>query len=90
MTYDAAQTLALRAVAHIAAEPDTLDRFMALTGLAPDILRHRIAEPTVLAGVLDYMLADESLLIGFCAAENIAPASVPAARRALPGAESLS
>ncbi len=86
MPSSSAETLALRALTHLAGEPDFLLRFLALSGLEIDDLRERAAEPEVLAAVLDFVLADDGLLRGFAAAEDIDPKLVHAARRALPGA----
>jgi len=86
MASSSAETLALRALTHLAGEADVLRRFLALSGLEIDDLRERAGEPKVLAAVLDFMLADDGLLRGFTAAEGIDPKRVHAARRALPGA----
>ena len=43
-------------------------------------------EPELLAGVLDHVLGDESLLFLFCEAAGLDPAAPRAARRGLPGA----
>ncbi len=43
------------------------------------------ADPGFLAAVLDYILADEPLLIGFSAEHGLAPERVAAARRAMDG-----
>jgi hypothetical protein len=85
LTRDAAETLALQALGHIAADPATLDRLLALTGLAPDELRLRAADPAVLAGVLDYLLGSETDLLAFCSALGIDPTLPARARRLLPG-----
>lgn len=58
---------------------------MGLSGLAPDDLRRGIADPVFQAGVLDFALADESLLIAFAANAGINPASIMQARAKMPG-----
>ena len=85
LSRDDAETLALQALAHVAADQAALDRLLALTGLAPDQLRARAADPAVLAGVLDYLLGSETDLLAFCSAMNIDPALPARARRLLPG-----
>lgn len=82
---DAAEALAFHAVRFLASDPDRLQRFLDLTGLAPDTLRARLAEPSFLAGVLDYLRADEGLLTGFAEWAAVSPAAVAEARRALGG-----
>jgi hypothetical protein len=81
-----AETLALKALAFFARDADALLRFLTLSGLTIEDLRVRAGEPELLAGVLDFLLAEETLLAQFAAAENVGLDLVHAARRALPGA----
>ncbi len=82
-----AEVLALDALKFLAGDPDRLGRFLALTGIGPADLMARAAEPQLLAGVLDHLLADESLL-HLCAVETGVPVDrIVAARRRLPGAQ---
>lgn len=86
MNQEAAETLALSALAHIAADPSLLDRFMANSGVDPSALRASAADPRVLAGVLDFLMSDETALIAFCDASEVAPEAPGRARALLPGA----
>lgn len=86
MNQDAAETLALSALAHIAADPSLLDRFMAASGLDAAALRHSVGDPGFLAGVLDFLMSDEAALIGFCEASSVAHDAPGHARALLPGA----
>jgi hypothetical protein len=86
MTPDAAETLALQALGHIAADSDRLDRFVALTGLDGTAIRERANDPAFLGGILDHLLADEALLIEFCAEADVPPQRIASARSLLPGA----
>ena len=70
----AAEALAVAALAFIAAEPERLGRFLAMSGIGPDSIRAAAREPQFLLGVLDHLAADEPLLIAF-SAENAIPAS---------------
>ena len=81
----AAETLAIQALAFIAEEPDQLAGFLGATGLTPDGIRESASQPDFLAGVLDHMLADESLLIAFADSAGINPADIARARGALGG-----
>lgn len=81
----AAEALALEALAHIAGEPRALERLLDETGLAPDDLRQRLQDPELMAAVLDFLLADETLLLPFCASLNVRPQGVIRARAQLPG-----
>lgn len=83
----AAETLALKALAYLAGDGDALVRFLTLSGLELDDLRVRAADPEVLAAVIDFLLTDDALCAAFSASENIDPAMLHAARRALPGAQ---
>ena len=86
MQSSAAQTLALNALTHIAGDGDILGRFLKISGLEPDDLRHRAGDPELLAAVIDFLLSDESLCTSLLAAERIDAKTLHAARRALPGA----
>jgi hypothetical protein len=80
---EAAEMLAIQALGFIAAEPERLDAFLAATGLTLERLRESATEPDFLAGVLEHMLADESLLLAFADSAAIDPAAVARARNAL-------
>ncbi|MFY8106998.1 MAG: DUF3572 domain-containing protein [Elstera sp.] len=85
---EAAETLALQALAWIAAEPERLSGLMATTGLWPDEVRARAAEPAFLGGVLDFLLGDEAQLLAFCTETGVAPETPARLRAALPGGAS--
>lgn len=70
---DMAQTVALQALAFLAENPRRWARFLALTGLAVGDVRQRIAAREVHCAVLEYLAADESLLLLFSANSAIAP-----------------
>jgi hypothetical protein len=82
---EAAEMLAIQALGFIAAEPERLEAFLGATGLTLDRLRESATEPDFLAGVLEHMLADESLLLAFAESAAIDPAAVARARNALGG-----
>ena len=86
MTPESAHTIALQALAHIAGDERILGRFMGLTGLDATGLRSGAADPSVLGGVLDFVLGDEAVLMEFCEAAGIQPETPARARAALPGA----
>jgi Protein of unknown function (DUF3572) len=82
---EAAEILAIQALSFIAEEPERLNGFLNATGLTLDRLRESANEPDFLAGVLEHMLADESLLLAFAESATIDPADVSRARTALGG-----
>jgi hypothetical protein len=80
---DSARSLAVSALTFIAADPDRLSRFLGITGLGPHNLRTAAAEPAFLSSVLDYLVADEGLLVGFAAEAGLKPEAVARAHAAL-------
>ena len=89
MTRDQAETVAIAALAFIASNEDQIGRFMAMSGLAPDDLRAQAADPQFLSGVLDFMLQDESLVVGFAAGAGMKPDAVMRARQAFGSMEGV-
>jgi Protein of unknown function (DUF3572) len=80
---EAAEILAIQALSFIAEEPERLNGFLNATGLTLDRLRESANEPDFLAGVLEHMLAHESLLVAFADSAAIDPADITRARIAL-------
>ena len=81
-----AETLALKVLAFLAGEDEALGRFLTLSGIHPQDLRERAADPLLLAAVLDFLLGDDELLTAFAQREGLDSKVVHQARRALPGA----
>jgi Protein of unknown function (DUF3572) len=81
----AAEQIAIAALGFIAAEPERLGRFLALSGIGPESIRAAAREPSFLLGVLDHVVADEPLLLAFAAEDGIDPQEVARARAALAG-----
>lgn len=81
---EAAETIAIQALGYIASDQTLLDRFVGVTGIEPQHMRRAAGEPGFLAGVLQFMLAHEPTLLAFSEATGVPPASVAAARQALP------
>jgi hypothetical protein len=84
---ETAEMLAIQALAFIAEEPEQLNRFLGMSGIDADDIRAAAREPAFLAGVLEHMLADESLLIAFAESAGIEPREIARARSALGGVE---
>jgi Protein of unknown function (DUF3572) len=83
--HHAAEALAVQALNFLAAEPEQLSRFLALSGIGPDSIRAAAAEPGFLAGVLAYLGEDEALLVAFAAEAGVKPSAVDRARTVLAG-----
>lgn len=86
---ESAETLALQALTWLAGNEDLLPVFMGSTGLSPDELAARAAEPEFLGSVLDFLLMDDAWIVAFCDATGLRYDAPMLARAALPGGESL-
>jgi hypothetical protein len=75
--------VAIEALAWISQNSSRLERFLAISGLGPQNLRQAAAEPGFPAAILDYLAADESLLVAFCEATDRPPATVEVAQSRL-------
>jgi hypothetical protein len=84
-TREAAEILAIQALAFLAEEPERLAGFLAATGLATERIRESASDPHFLVGVLEHMLADESLLVAFAESAAVDPADIARARNMLGG-----
>ena len=80
-----AAALAIAALSYLAAEPERLGVFLALSGIGPESIRAAASEPHFLAGVLDHVAANERLLVAFAEHAGIDPAEVGRAQMALAG-----
>ena len=75
-TREEAERIAILALGHIAADSDRLDRFLALTGLAPESMRAAAAEPGFLRAVLDHVCGHEPDLLAFAQAAGLPPEQI--------------
>lgn len=85
LSVDEAEGLAISALSYLAGNPDALGRFLSLSGIGPADLRMAAREAGFLAGVLEFFLADESLLLSFVEEAQVRPTMIAAARHALVG-----
>lgn len=84
---DSAERIALAVLGWIAGDEDRFFPFLALTGLSPESLRESASEPGFLAGVLDYVMSDEAVLIACAAALDLSPERIASAWRRLSPSE---
>jgi len=80
-----AEILGLQALGWLAADPDALERFMNASGLDQAGLREAAGQPETAIAILDFLLANEPLLLGFCEAAETRPEAIHAALRRLGG-----
>jgi hypothetical protein len=80
-----AQVIALKILTFLASDGDRLGAFLAACGLGPAELKSGARDPQFLAGAMDYLLGDESLLLAFAENGGLDPRAIAGARRFLPG-----
>lgn len=85
MQQDSAETIALQALAWLAANDDLLPVFLGATGASEADLRARAAEPEFLGSVLDFLMMDDAWVVAFCEGQGLAFDRPMMARAALPG-----
>lgn len=81
----AAAEVAITALNFLATDRERFERFLALTGLGPESLRAAARDPSFLAGVLEHVTGDETLLLAFAAEGGLDPQDVERAGRVLAG-----
>ena len=81
-----AQTIALKALAYLAADEDRLNHFLNATGMDLGSLKTGAGDTGFLAGLMDYFLQNEALLMAFAASEELAPETIVRVRQHMPGA----
>ena len=82
-TEEGAEILALQALGGLAGQDEARGRFLALAGLAVTDLREVADSRDTHRAVLDFLLADEELLLDFCEMAQIPPKSMPLYRHKL-------
>jgi hypothetical protein len=80
-----AEAIAIAALGFLAGDDARLDRFMSLTGLDLASLRAAAQAPGFLGSVLDYLVADEALLLAFAAENRLRPEAIAEAAARLAG-----
>jgi hypothetical protein len=80
-----AETVAIQALAFLASDSARLGKFLAATGIGPAEIRTAAREPKFLAGVLDHLADDESVMLAFAQETGLPPEFVAQARALLSG-----
>ena len=85
ITREFGENLAVQALAFLAQDPERLGVFLSLSGVGPGDIRRAAADPGFLAGVLDHVASDETLLRAVAAHAGVSPETVERAHLALSG-----
>jgi len=83
MTPEKAEILALEALAWLAGRHDDITGFLAVSGLETADLRQAAGERDFLVSLLDFLLANEVLLLDFCRDASMPPQTIHKARFAM-------
>ena len=86
---EAAETLALQALAWLSANDELMPVFMGSTGVSVDDLKTQAADPAFLASILDFITMDDQWVIAFCDALKLEYTAPMMARQVLPGGEQV-
>lgn len=85
LTQESAQEIAIGALTFLTQDPEQLGRFLSLAGIGPQEIRAAAAEPGFLAGVLEFVMQDEQLLLAYTESAGHRPTMIAAAHHALAG-----
>jgi len=84
-TRENAEILALEGLGWLAGQEEALRRFLDQSGIDTAGLRDAADCPETGLAVLDFLLSNEDLLLGFCASMEIDPQALDRARHRLDG-----
>ncbi|MEL7526532.1 MAG: DUF3572 domain-containing protein [Pseudomonadota bacterium] len=87
LSVEEAQGIATEALLQLSRDPEQIGRFLAFSGIGPEMIRAAAGEPGFLAGVLEFYMMDEPLLLAFCENAGVRPTMIAAARYALAGGD---
>jgi hypothetical protein len=82
---DDAVKLAIHALSFLAADPERLGPFLALTGIDPGRIRESARSPGFLNAVLEHVCSDQELLLDFASEAGRRPEDIDRARQILAG-----
>ena len=80
---EVAEIVAIQALSFVAGEPERLGLFLSESGIGPETLRLAASDPQFLVSVLDFVMRDDETVQAFCAASELHPTNIAAARQAL-------
>jgi hypothetical protein len=73
VTREEAENVALGAFLFLTSDEERLSRFLAVSGLRSETIRSAASSPGFFAGILDYVVSDEPLLIALAKELNTKP-----------------
>lgn len=76
MTLESSETLALNVLGFLVDSPESLERLMQQSGADLPTIREKAGDRDFLAAVLDFLMADEGLLVDFCQTSQTDPKAV--------------
>ncbi len=85
MQREAAETVALEALAHVIGDEALGPAFLDATGIAPADLAARAGDIGVMRAVLGFLMQDDRRVLAFCRAQGRRPEEPGEALAALPG-----
>src|SRR3954454_9959937 len=83
---ESAEKLAISALGFLVQDEERLGQFLSVTGIGPDMIRKAAADPSFLAGVLDHVSGDETLLLAGAEHAGAQPQDIERAQAVLSGA----
>jgi hypothetical protein len=90
MDFDRAEIIAINCLSFIASDEKHLTIYLNLCGLDLNTLRVNVTHPgkmnETFAGVLDFLMGNENLLLEFAESYSLDPLDIGRARRFFPGA----
>ena len=89
MTQESAETIALQALAWLAAKDDLLPVFLGSSGTVAKDLRARATDADFLASILDFVMMDDAWVVAFCDTAGLSYEKPMLARAALPGGKEV-
>ena len=81
-----AEIIALRSIAYMSQRDNLLQQLIVETGMTTSTLSECTNDPDFLAGVFDFLLSNEQLLLEFCRFADVDPTRLHHIRHKLPGA----
>lgn len=75
----------MEALMTLAHDPEQVGRFLAMAGIGPESIREAAEEPGFLAGVLEFYMTNEALLLAYCENAGLRPTMIAAAHYTLAG-----